>query len=157
MTSSFSFTNISDMASVKVTPVEIDPISTYAKSEDSATNCELKNKTCDLGQGEMLSFQCTGINNVSTKQPILNPAKVLSGVQYIVRLDEILRTKDIAGNVICDEPIVMYLTVRHPNSSNIEPTHVEEVFKRLVGACLRNDGSYRFDDLMLSALAPVAD
>lgn len=157
MISKFSFTNTADMASVKVTPVEINPISTYAKSEDTATNCELKNKTCDLGQGEMLSFQCTGINNVTTKQPILNPAKVVSGVQYIVRLDEILRTEDDLGSVVCDEPIVMYLTIRHPNSSNIKPGHIEQVFRRLVGACLRDDGTYRFNDLMLSALAPVED
>lgn len=156
MTSAFSFTNISEMAKT-VTPVQIDPVSDYAKTEDTSTSCELKNKTAKLGWGETLSYQCTNISNVSTKQQVLNPAKVTSGVQYIARLDEILRTTDDAGDIICDEPIVMYLTVRHPNSSNITPAHIAQVFTRLAGALLRDDGTYRFDDLMLSALAPITD
>lgn len=154
MTSEFSFTNTAAMAKT-ITPVQIDPISDYAKSEDTATSCELRNKTAKIGWGEALSYQCTAINNVSTKQAIANPGKVSSGMQYIVRLDEILRTTDDTGNVVCDEPIVMYLTVRHPNSSNITPNHIASVFTRLIGALLRDDGSYRFDDLMLSALAPT--
>lgn len=154
MTSAFSFTNVSNSAHV-ITPIQIDPVSDYAKSEDTATSCELKNKTAKMGWGESLSYQATTVKNVSTKQEIVNPAKVQSGVQYIARLDEILRTTNDAGDVICDEPIVMYLTVRHPNSSNITPAHIAQVFTRLCGALQRDDGSYRFDDLMLSALAPT--
>lgn len=156
MTSSFSFTN-KEVSTKTITPYDIEPVTDYAKTEDSATNCELKNKTAKLGWGETLSFQCTNITNVSTKQPILYPAKVTSGVQYIARLDEILRTVDDQGDILCDEPIVMYLTVRHPSSSNITPDNITEVFKRLSGALMRDDGSFRFDDLMLSALTPTVD
>lgn len=156
MTSGFSFTNAT-VSEHTVAPINIDPITDYAKCEDTATSCELKNRTAKLGWGEVLSYQCTDIKNVSTKQPILNPSKFSGGVQYIVRLDEILRTSDDTGEVVCDEPIVMYLTVRHPASSNITPDHIVSVFKRLTGALMRNDGSYRFNDLMLSALAPVED
>lgn len=154
-TSSFSFTNITPSEN-KVAPINIDPVTDYAKTEDEATECSLKNKTCALGQGELLSFSCVDIKNVSTKQPILNPAKNTSGVQYICRLDEILRTThDETGEIICDEPIVMYLTVRHNVSSFITPDHIKNIFQRLAGALKRDDGSYRFDDLMLSALAPT--
>lgn len=156
MVSTFGFTNTT-VSEHTVAPYNIDPVSVYARTEDTSTSCELKNKTAPLSQGELLSFQCTDINNVSTKQKICNPAKVASGVQYIARLDEILRTQDTEGSTVVDEPIVMYLTVRHPNSSYITPAHIETVFKRLCGALMRDDGTFRFDDLMLSALAPVKD
>lgn len=156
MNSSFGFTN-KTVSTHTVAPINIDPLTVYAKTEDTATSCSLKNKTAPLSQGELLSYQCTEINSVSTKQNIVNPAKTQAGVQYIVRLDEILRTTDDTGEFIIDEPIVMYLTVRHPNSSYITPANIAEVFTRLCGALMRDDGSYRFDDLMLSALAPVAN
>lgn len=156
MATSFSYTN--KTASTKaLTPIDIDPISQYARTEDTATSCELKNKTAALGQGELLSYQCTDVKNISTKQPVLYPAPVTSGVQYIVRLDELLRTTKEDGTIMCDEPIVMYLTVRHPSSSNIKPAHIEEIFNRLCGALQRDDGTMRFDDLMLSALTPTSD
>lgn len=156
METTFGFTN-KTASTHTITPVNIDPVSVYAKTEDTATSCALKNKTAPLSQGELLSYQCTEINSVSTKQNIVNPAKTTAGVQYIVRLDEILRTTDPNGDYIVDEPIVMYLTVRHPNSSYITASHIAEVFTRLCGALQRDDGTYRFDDLMLSALAPVAN
>lgn len=154
MNSTFGYTN-KTASQHTIAPVNIDPVSVYAKTEDTATSCSLKNKTAPLSQGELLSYQCTEINSVSTKQKIVNPAKTTAGVQYIVRLDEILRTTDEKGDYVVDEPIVMYLTVRHPNSSYITPANIAEVFTRLCGALQRDDGSYRFDDLMLSALAPV--
>lgn len=156
MESSFGFTNTA-ASSKTITPVEIDPLKVYARVEDTSTSCSMKNKTAPLSQGETLSYQCTPIQNVSTKQEIVNPAKTKSGVQYIVRLDEILRTQDTNGDILIDEPIVMYLTVRHPNSSFITSQHIETIFKRLCGCLMRDDGTFRFDDLMLSALAPIAD
>lgn len=156
MNTGFGYTNTT-ASTHTIAPANIDPLTVYAKTEDTATSCALKNKTAPLSQGELLSYQCTEINNVSTKQKIVNPAKTSAGVQYIVRLDEILRTTDETGDYIVDEPIVMYLTVRHPNSSYITPAHIAEVFTRLCGALQRDDGSYRFDDLMLSALSPVAN
>lgn len=155
-TSSFSFTNTTGSAN-KLTPVNVDPISDYAKVADTATSCEMKNKTCTLTQGELLSYQCTPVTKVSTKQENTNPPRVGSGVQYIVRLDELLRTTGADGSIIADDPIVMYLTVRHTNSPYITKAHIETVFSRLCGALQRDDGTLRFDDLMLSALAPTAN
>lgn len=156
ITSTFSFTNTS-ASQHPVTPVEIDPVSLYAKTSDEPQNCELKNTTCVLGQGEVLSYICTPIKKVDTIQPILNPAKVTSGIQYQIRLDEILRTEDSDGNVIADDPIVVYLNIRHTNSSYITASMIETLFKRLIGAAMKDDGSFRFKDLMLSALAPTAN
>lgn len=153
-TSSFGYTNVTAMEST-VSPVDLKPVTNYAKVEDTATSCGLSNKSCALDQMEKLSYQCTQIGNVSTKNTILNPAPVREGVQYIVRLDEVLRTKDSNGDIICDEPVVAYLTIRHQVSGNITNALVSEVVKRLLGACMREDGTFRFDDLMRSALVPV--
>lgn len=156
ITSTFSFTNTTPSANT-VAPIEIDPVTIYAKTADEPQSCELKNTTCVLGQGEVLTYVCTPIKKVDTVQPILNPAKIESGIQYQIRLDEILRTQDSDGTVISDDPIVMYLNVRHNNSSYITAATIEMLFKRLIGAAMKDDGSFRFKDLMLSALAPTAN
>jgi hypothetical protein len=51
----------------------------------------------------------------------------------------------------------MYLTVRHTNNAYITADMVTTLFKRLCGAITRGDGTYRFDDLMLSALDPASN
>lgn len=157
MTSNFSFSNVATDTDMVISCTDIKPKTTYAKKSESATSCVLTNKTCTLDTPELLSYQCTEIAKVNTQNRIINPAKVSSGVQYIVRLDEILRTTDTNGSIICDEPIVASLTVRHPISGNITNAEVVSVIKRLLGACMREDGTYRFDDLMRSALQPIED
>lgn len=162
MTSKFSWTAAEESAA-SIKKDKISPLTNFAKVEDTATSCILKNKKCGLGQGEVLSFQCTPVKNISTKQDVQYPARVGGGIQYVVRLDEILRTyttyeqqgtQVATGDVVQDDPIVMYLTVRHPSSSAITPDVITSVFKRLLGAITRDDGTFRFDDLMLSALEP---
>lgn len=156
-TSSFSFTNTSSMVGVTVAPIDIKPTSVYGKVTDVATLCELHNKTGDpYTQPELLSYGCQPIKRVDSKVEIQNPGKVSAGVQYQIRLDEVLRTVRDNGDII-DDPIVAYITVRHAASQFVKPTHVEQVVKRLLGASMREDGTFRFDDLMVSALAPVAD
>lgn len=155
MTSSFGFTNTT--ASTKtVTPVNLDPLQDYAMTEDTATDTSYANKTCP-GQKELLSFQCSEIKKVSSKLTNYYPPRVEAGVQYIARLDELLRTYGDNGDILFDEPIVMYLTVRHPHSSVITAAMIEEIFKRLIGSLQRDDGTWRFDDLMLSALTITQD
>lgn len=157
MSTSFAFTNTESTGKTLSIP-KVGPITNYAKVEDEPTSCSLKNKTCPLDQGETLSYQCTPIAKVNSKLTSQNPAKVTSGVQYIVRLDELLRTTDEAGNIVCDEPITAILQIRHPLSGNVTPDIVNTVFSRLVGACYDSTKSaWRWKDLMLSALVPVED
>lgn len=156
LTSSFGFTNVSENTH-KVTPTALQETSKYAKITDDAAEVRLSNKTTPLDQGEIISYKAMQMPKINSVQTVQNPTPVSTGVQYVVKLDEILRTKDADGNIVCDEPIVMYLTVKHQLSSNIQPSHVETIFKRLCGACMKSDGTYRFDDLMRSALEPVVD
>jgi hypothetical protein len=157
ITSSFSFTNTTANLH-DVTPVAIGPVTNYAKVADVANRYAGQNKTCSIGQGELLTYGCDPIKDVNTDQKVYNPGKVKDGVRYRIRLDEILRTTDSADpQYVIDDPIVMELSIKHTLSGNVTASHVETVFKRLIGACMRTDGTFRFDDLMISGLAPTVD
>lgn len=153
--SSFGFTNKAANA-VKVTPVDIKPVTNYARIEDEADVCVLSNKSAPLDQGELVTFRANDLDKISSTQMVQNPAPVRNGVQYVIKVEDILRTVESTnGNIIMDEPIVAYLTIRHQKSGNVTPELVAEVVSRVIGACMRTDGTWRFDDLMRSALAPI--
>lgn len=155
ITSQFAYTNTAAHA-FTVTPTDVKPVTVYGKTADLADKVVLENKTTPLDQGERLTYTCTQLDKVTSTQNLVKPALSRAGVQYVIKLEEILRTAD-GADLIQDEPVVAYLTIRHQSSSYITSSLVEEVFKRLVGACYKEDGTSRFDDLMRSALVPVAD
>lgn len=157
MSSTFGFTNSTAMSDVSIVPIDVKPVTNYGKIQDEPTVCALQNKTAPLDQGEVMTYRANELKEVSTCQVIQNPAKVRNGVQYVIKLDEILRTTDTDGNIVCDEPIVAYVTIRHQKSGNITAALVEQVYKRLQGAIYKEDGTTRFADLMRSALVPVED
>lgn len=155
--SQFGFTN--QTASTKVeTPIAIGPTINYSLKQDEPTVVDLDNKTCPFDQGELLSYKCQDMKKISSVQDILFPAPVSSGVQYVIKLEEILSTTDSADpSYRIDEPIVAYLTIRHPKSGHINGVLVGSVVDRLMGACRKADGTWRFDDLMRSSLKPTAE
>lgn len=157
ISSTFSFTNNTEMSNVTVKPVDLKPTTLYGVTEDTATSCCLANKTCKSGRRELLSYQGTDIPKVSTRNTILNPGKVTSGRNVIVRLDEVLTTEDGNGAVIQDDPIVLMLQIRTTNSPYVSADHISQCFKRLVGACMTEDGAFRFNDLLMSALRPTTN
>lgn len=139
-------------------PTNVKLVTNYARIEDEATTCVLSNKTAPLDQGELITLRANDISKVSSTQIIQNPSSVRNGIQYVIKVEDILRTVDsTSGAIIMDEPLVAYLTIRHQKSGNITSTMVVDIVKRVIGACVRNDGTWRFDDLMRSALAPIND
>lgn len=156
LTSSFGYTN-KVVNATKPTPVDIQPMTNYARIEDSPLECVMNNTTCPLDQGELLTYKVLELDKVTCTQVLQNPAPVRNGVQYVVKLEEILRTKDAEGNIIMDEPIVAYLTIKHQKSGNITTGHIEEIYSRLMGACMKTNGTYRFNDLMRSAVTPTVN
>jgi hypothetical protein len=155
-TSLFGFTNITANA-VKLSPIDLKLVSNYARIDNEAQTCVLSNKTTPLDIGELVTYRANDLDKVTSTQQIQNPAPVRNGIQYVIKVEDILRTVDANGAVICDEPIVAYLTIRHQKSGNVTPAHIEAITSRVIGACQRSNGTYRFDDLMRSALAPIAD
>lgn len=154
--SNYAYSN-GTAATFEITPVAVGVVTNYAKTVDEPTIVQLSNKTCPLDQGELITYRCNDIDKVTSTQKVQNPSKVRNGVQYVVKCEEILRTKDSDGNIISDEPVIAYVTFKHQKSGNITPELVEEVFKRLCGALYKSDGTSRIADLMRNAIAPTTD
>ena len=156
LTPSWPYTN-KTASTHTITPVSIKPVTNYGPVVNTSDTYSAQNRTCPAGWGERITYTCKAIKKVNSLMVNYNPGKVPDGVQYGVRVDEARRLTDDNGYVAYDEPIVMYLTVRHPLDGNIDNAVVTEVFNRLIGALQRDDGTYRFDDLMQSALMPTTD
>lgn len=155
-TSSFGYTNITENT-VSVKPIDLKVVTNYAKVEDEADVVVLSNKTAPLDQGELVTYRANPLEKVSSTQIVQNPAPVRNGIQYVIKVEEILRTIDSVTGKVVDEPVVAYLTIRHQVSGNVTPAIVTETVKRCLGACMRTDGTWRFDDLMRSALSPTTN
>lgn len=153
---SFGFTNKDVNTNIKINPIKLDPKSNYSPIE-GVNETSLDNKTAPLDQPELLTIRSRNIPTVNSLLSNYYPAPVGNGVQYTIELDELLSTRDDSINYRVDEPIVAYLTIRHPKSSNITSTHIKEVVERLIGACYYADGSSRFDDFMRLATEPNED
>lgn len=155
-TSSFGFTNTT-AATFSLTPVEIGEKTNYAEVQDDPTTHVRSNKTCPLDQAEVLTLRCNNIPKVNSSITVQNPYKVTNSVQYVIKLEEILRTVNSAGDIVGDEPIQAYLTIRHQKTANITSSIINTVVMRLLGACYKADGTARWDELMRSALEPTVD
>lgn len=157
LTSKFGFTN--NQASTKTAPlVTTKVLENYALTKDEPTVCALSNMTAPVDQPEVVSFGCTEIPQVSSSIKNLYPPKVKSGVQYQIKVEELLSTTstDDAGFRV-DDPIVAYLTIRHTKSSNVKPADVDAVISRLRSFLYKEDGTTRINELMRSALKPTQD
>lgn len=157
LTTSFAYTNKTagtDMASVAI-GIHSNYAKVVEKQEGSVT---MANKTTPLDQGELISYRCRGIDRINTSQIVQHPAPVQSGLEWGVKMEEILRTKDADGNIVFDEPIKVTLTFQNPKSNNITDAVITEVFSRLLGACYDKTASkYRWSEIMRSALEPAED
>lgn len=154
-TSSFGFTN-NDASTKLVTPKKIGVMDNYALKQDEPTQVVLDNKTCKLDMPESLTFMCTDLKKVSTVNEVQHPSSVTSGVQYVIKLDEILTTTSTTDATYrVDEPVVAYLTIRHQKSGNVTPDLIGTIVERLLGACRKEYGTWRFNELMRSALKPT--
>lgn len=154
---SFGFTNTQVNTNVSISPVDLKVVTNYALKEDEPNQVTEENVTSPLDQPEVLTFRSRDIPVVNSEVTNQYPAPVTTGVQYVIQLDELLSTRDDSVGYRVDDPIVAYLTIRHPKSGNVTSSHVQAVVERLIGACYNSDGSSRFDALMRSALKPTED
>lgn len=155
-TSAFGFTNTTANTHT-VTPVKLGLLTNYSL-EDGTEECEMSNKTAPVDVEELITHRAKKIPVVKTDLNIQYPSPVKSGVQYQAMIQDTLSTTDSSDpNFRVDEPIVAYLQIRHPRSGNITAAHVATVVTRLISSLYREDGSWRFDDLMRLAEHPVSD
>lgn len=156
-TSSFGFTNVS-AGTHDVDQVALGLTTNYALMSDASDVVKLNNKTAPIDAEEIISIRSRDVAGVSTDANIMYPSNVKKGIEYSIRLDEVLSTTDSADpNFRVDEPIVCSIAFRHPKSGNITSSHIATVFARAISVLMKADGTWRFDDLMRSAERPVVD
>lgn len=157
LTANFSFTNTSE-ASNSLKYVNLDPVSDYGLTHDEPNRVSLTNKTASIDQPELITYQADRVGSVNSYVTNSNPPKVQDYLRYGVRVDELLRvTSSDNDNYVVDYPIVMNITVKHAANNLITADMIKQVFQRLLGTLVRDDGSYRFDDLMRHSLRPTSN
>lgn len=160
ITSSFKYTNTSDSTSTsaKVTKKALGLLTNYALAEDTANTSVLNNKTAPIDAQELITYWSRNIDKINTNLVLSNPSKVKKGIQYSVQSEATLVTEDSDDPQFrIDEPVVVTLSVRHPKSGNISNAIVAAQVIRTISACMREDGTWRFDDFMRSAERPVVE
>lgn len=158
VTSSFGFTNTTAGSTLPSTAVGMKTNYAPVPATQPGQEYTVTNSTCPVDQGEMVSYRSRAIKQVSSALPIVYPARVAGGVEFGVRIDELLRSVDANGVILCDEPIVCTVTMKAPRSSNITQDVLDTVWKRTLGALYdATNKRYRFSDLMKTALEPVND
>lgn len=156
--SSFGFTN-TDIGQNSVTPLDLGLTSNYATTTESSNQAVLNNKTAPIDLQEVISFRSEDIANLKANAVnIQYPSPVKQGVQYSVMVTATLSTTDTTdASFRVDEPIQVTLSFRHPKSGNITSSQVSTVFLRAISSLMKEDGTWRFDDLMRGAEKPVVD
>lgn len=157
-TTKFGFTNISEMTKPATKPVDIKPVTNYGKIEDEADIAKYSNKTC-LGQRELVSYGAKTLNKITADPQLkwINKPKTDTASQYVVKVEELLRTTDANDGIIQDDCIVGYLVLKHNDSPYITASHLQTVVNRIIGALQKEDGTTRLTDLMAGALSVTAD
>lgn len=162
---SFSYKN--STAATQYDPtVALGMATNYARVTDEPEMARVSNKTASIEQPELITYRCNPVNSVSTANVVRHPAPVTNGIQYTVKLETIDRIE--ANGVVYDEPIVAWLTIKHPASNNWNNEKVSSIVRRLISACLKGQttsgssaalqaSNWRFEDLMRSALMPTQD
>lgn len=151
----------------KILPIALDVNSDYAKIADEPTMSRVSNKTASLEQPELITYRCDSIPKVSSAIAVRHPGEISSGVQYTIKLESVDRLTSATGE-ITDEPIALWLTIKHSASNNWSNAKVAAQVLRLIGACMKSqtttgteaataDSNWRFEDLMRSGLAPSED
>lgn len=129
----------------------------YAKLQDSPDACVLANKTSPLDQGELVTIRYQKLDRVSTSQDLAYPMPDRAGVQYVYKVEDILRVTDEKGVVVSDEPIIAYLTIRHQRTGNVDANAIKQIAQRVLGVCISDTGTSRFEDTMRGDCTPDAN
>lgn len=156
LTSSLGFTNVTAGVTCPTTDLQISANYGQINAPKPAEETRLMNKTGPVDQKELISYRNRRIDAVNTYNKIYYPARVTAGQEFGVRLDEILRTSDENGYIVCDEPIVLSISFKAPMSSNLSNGILNQIFQRAIGALdQNNDGTLDWMSLMMGATNPL--
>lgn len=154
--SSLGFTNTTAGTAVTGTDLKITANYGQINAPSPAEETRLKNKTGPVDQKEILSYRNRRIESVNTYNKIYYPARVVAGQEFGIRLDEILRTEDENGFILCDEPIVLSISFKAPMSNNLTNDVLNTIYKRMQGAVpVDADGNMDWLSLMMGSTNPL--
>lgn len=131
--------------------------SNYAVIKDEPNEFILDNLTAPTDARELIGFRYRKIGNVNTDLDIQYPGRVKSGVNYAIQLEETVSDENVTTGDRYDYPLVMYLTVRHPNIGAVSDELLAETFERLCSIIRDSQGTYIFNRMARGALRPKED
>lgn len=155
-TSTFGYTNVTQTERTR-NEYSLGLVQNYALVTEDPDQVVIDNTQAPLDQQELVTYQSRALPRINSSVVNNFPAPTTAGIQYVVKVEELLSTTDSDTGIRVDEPITMYVVVKHPRSGNITDNIVTEVWRRLNGALMKSDGTYRWSELMRSALKPVED
>lgn len=115
-----------------------------------------RNNGSILNQNEVVALKAEDIKSVSNNLKLPENTIILrQGIQYVVKIEEDLRTVSSTDpSFQQDDPVVMYVVVRHPNSAFVNGAIIDKMFARLQQVIKKPDGKTRWDDLMRLSTQP---
>lgn len=156
LTSSLGFTNTKVGTALPTTDLELTSNYGMVSAPRPAEETRLMNKTGPVDQKELISYRNRSIDSINTYNKIYYPARVTSGQEFGIRLDEVLRTKDENGFIIADEPIVCTVSFKAPMSNNMSNAILSQIFGRLAGAIPKDsEGNQDWMSLMMGSTNPL--
>jgi hypothetical protein len=156
-TTTWGYENSSSAAHRTAPLYDLGILENYALVLDEPTECRLINTTAPVDKEEVVSFRAKSLPRVNTSLVIQNPGPVAGGIQYQVQSEAVLTTEDPDTGFRVDEPVIVQISVRHPNSGNISPSAVDQQIRRTISYMMTDDGEWRIKELMRSALKPTVD
>lgn len=148
ITTSFKFTNTTATTDKAVALYDMKELHAYTKAIDEPGKVWYDNKTATSESSEIIKFRGKYIDHVNTDLKLPDDSKkIQKGVQYAIQIEDNLVSEDSSIGFRQDDPIVMYLTVNHPNSQYITDSVLGTVFQRLCSELQDESGNWRFADL----------
>lgn len=146
-------------STVTLKPIVMNPATKYARIVDEPGCVVVSAKDAALDTSELITYRYSDVKKVSTTMENQNPPKVKGGVQYVIKVETLLRVNDESspsGKV--DLPVVGYLTLRHPRHASITSTELEKMTQMVIGASYDfTKSKFRFEELAKGAVTPTED
>lgn len=158
-TSAFGFTNSTATQTKSVSLYDMKELENYSLVEDEAGLTRYNNLTTPVNHGEVLEYRSKRVDTVKTKLEFPKDTTIVNkGVMYAIQIeDDLVTVSDADDKFRQDDPIIAYLTIIHPVSGFVTDDKVGQVVSRLISACQKEDGTWRFNELMRKSTKTTRD
>jgi len=150
----FTFTNVEANDS-NVTVYNIEPAD-YAQLKDEPNMYKMSNTTAGVDTPEIITYQCGKLTKVPLSEEMKSnfPSPSIGGIQYGVKVEELLRVQREDDTVVHDLPVSVCITFKHARTASITESDLMQVLGRALGALFKADGSNRLADMMRFCIKP---